>query len=100
MRLREFAALAGAVAVPLVLAYVVGRLARWAAGKRDPVDALIARNAAQPVPGMEAQDRTKTDRAGERRWQQTLRAQRRTRQKPQQAPANKNIVPLGTRRTA
>lgn len=95
MRLTDVALLVVTLAVPFAAFYGLHRLSRWHAGAQDPVDALIAKNAAQPRDGMDRVDWNKTDRAGEARWQDTLRAQRRTRTRDIQP----RILPMnGTRK--
>ena len=76
----------------MVLVYGLHRLTRWCAGRRDPIDALIAKNAAAPREGMERIDWSKAERAGERVWCETLRAQRKTRR-----PLSNEIVPFEKR---
>ncbi len=71
--------LAVALLVPAALVYAITRISRWHAGQTDDIDALIAKNAAEPRKGMDSMDWAKSDRAGEGRWQGALRAQRRTR---------------------
>lgn len=97
MTLRALVPLVLAVVAPVVLAYVAGRFSRWHAGRRDPIDALIAKNAATPRAGMKQVDWQKTEKAGETRWQETLRAQRKTR-RPLLRPADK-LIAFGTRRS-
>lgn len=50
--------------------------------RHDPeIDELIRQKGARSLPGMEAMDWRKMDRAGHVRWARTVRAQRRTTQK-------------------
>lgn len=76
------------VGTSIVLGVLYGawRLARaWAArvlAARDPIDALIAQNRAKPRAGMMQANWLAIDRAGERRWREVLRAQRRVRTLP------------------
>ena len=81
---------------PFAALYGVARLSRWLADQRDPIDELIAQNAATKRDGMATVDWQKADRAGERRWQDTLRGQRRTRRrvKPTSAP---NVIMMRKR---
>lgn len=41
----------------------------------DPIESLIEANKAQPIPGMERIDWTKTNQAGQKRWTDVARAQ-------------------------
>ena len=85
------------VGLPFAVIYGVARLSRWLADEQDPmIDELIAQNAATKRDGMTIVDWQKTDRAGERRWQDTLRGQRRTRRRvtPKSAP---NVVTMRKR---
>ena len=77
-----------ALAVPVAALYGVARLSRWWVGRHDPIDDLIAKNAAQPRDGMHAMDWHKNNSAGERRWQETLQAQMRA-SKPRVLPMAK-----------
>ena len=79
MTFRTLLPLALALVAPMVLVYAAVRLSRWHSGRRDPIDGLIAKNVATPRDGMERWDQQKTEKAGELRWQEMLRAQRRTR---------------------
>ena len=67
------------VATPFVALKLLDVAFRWLTYKGDAeiVDDLIALNRAKPRGGMEAIDWQKTNRAGERTWHTTLRAQRR-----------------------
>ena len=69
------------VVTPMVLLYGVVRLSRWQMGRRDPIDSLICtpRWCTDGDGFMNTYDRQKVNRAGEHRWQETLRAQRRLR---------------------
>ena len=101
MTLRDLLPLVACIAVPLGLLYGFGRLSRWIAGRLDPIDALIAQNAAAPVAGMDRVDWQKAEKAGERVWCETLRAQRKARKKPRSKPQPKNVVDIkATRRSA
>lgn len=95
--------LVAAVTIPFVVLYAGVRLSRWLAGRCDPIDALIANNAAtwcEDGDGkMDRMDWHKADRAGEHRWQQALRAQRKVRQTPRRQKADR-VVPFGGRRRA
>jgi hypothetical protein len=50
------------------------------------IDALISVNRAKPIEGMEAIDWRKTNKAGERKWANTLRGQRRYTKRPPPPP--------------
>ena len=94
MTLRTLLPLALVVIVPTALVYAVVRLSRWQAGRADNIDALIAKNAATFGKDMARMDWAKADRAGEIRWQETLRAQRKTRR-----PLSHEIVPFEKRKS-
>ena len=102
MTLRQLIPLVAFVAVPFAVLYGFGRLSRWYLGRRDPIGALIkAPKWCEDGRGgwMNTVDSQKAERAGERRWQEALRAQRKAR-KPAQKPP-KNLVQMpGTRRSA
>lgn len=103
MTLRALVPLALCLAVPFVVLYGFGRLARWCAGRRDPIDALItAPKWCKDGEGwMSTVDHQKVNRAGEHRWQETLRAQRRARKPETPAVPAKNVIPIRrTRRSA
>lgn len=78
------------------VAYVgLAAIARWRERRLDPIDTLIVRNAAVPIADMETTDHQKLARAGEIRWQETLRAQRTVRKSPSErrpARASDNLV--------
>ena len=85
MTLQDAGLLLAALLVPVLVIYGAGHLSRWYAGRVDPVERLIAQNAARwclDAEGkpMSTYDPKMVERAGERVWQQTLRAQRKTRQ--------------------
>lgn len=74
--------------LPFAALYGLHKLSRWYAGRRDPIDTLIraprwcvrAHGAdGQPTAWMNRLDAQKMERAGEVRWQETLRAQRKAR---------------------
>ena len=94
MTWRDALLLVVTLAVPFAALYGLSRLSRWAAGRRDPIHALITKNAATPRPGMEKVDWPKVERAGERKWQDTIRGQRRTRR--QQTPTT--VVDIRSKR--
>lgn len=79
--LKAVGSLAAAVVLPLVVLCGVSQLARRLTRARDNklVDELIAAKGAKQIAGMETIDWQKLDRAGERRWQEALRGQRRAR---------------------
>lgn len=98
MTLRDAAVLVAFVAVPMAMLCGFGYLARWIAGRRDDVDALIHAKGARWRPDghgglMNVVDWQKAERAGARRWHETLRAQRRRVQK-----LNKPAKPAEVRR--
>lgn len=80
------------VGVPFLALYGLTRLSRWLTGQRDPIDALIRKNAARPRDGMRTVDWQKTEKAGEQRWQEAVQAQRRTRTR-----TTATVVPWRTR---
>lgn len=88
MTLRDASVLVVFVAVPVALCYGLGYLARWSAGRRDPIDTLITapKWCKDGAAWMDRVDEQKVARAGERRWQETLRAQRKTRKPPTPQP--------------
>ncbi len=77
MTVRDLLPLALAVVTPVALVCAAVHLSRWYDGRRDPIESLITKP--RPCAGMEQVDWSKAERAGEVRWQETLRAQRRTR---------------------
>ena len=81
MTLSSLVPLVACLAVPFALLYGMGRLSRWFATRHDPIDALIKepRWVKDGDTYMNTCDRQKLNRAGEIRWQETLRAQRKTR---------------------
>ena len=87
--------LAVALIASMVIVYVAVRLSRWRAGVCDPIGTLI--KPPKPCEGMERIDWSKAERAGERVWCETLRAQRRTR-RPAQVTESGNVVAIGIKR--
>ena len=85
------------IAVPFAALYGLSRLARWLAWRRDPIEALITppRWCKDGDRWMDAVDPRKVERAGERRWQETLRAQRKARKRPRTLP--KNVIEMRRR---
>lgn len=72
--------------IVVVLSWATWRIVRgWASralAARDPIDTLIAQNRAKPRAGMAKVNWLAIERAGERRWREVLRAQRRVRHAP------------------
>ena len=95
MTWRDAVPLVLAVGVPFAALYGLHRLSRWLTGRRDPIDALIAHNAATSIPGFQRVDWQKADKAGERKWQETLRGQRKARKRPRKVP--KNVIDIRRR---
>lgn len=100
MTFRTVASLLATGLAPFVLVYGVGRFSRYLAARRDPIDDLIGANRATWCDGVDRDgvdlskpNQRQTERAGEQRWQETLRAQRRSRK-----PADPRIVPFEERR--
>ena len=86
MTVRDAVILATFMLVPFVGLYGLSRFSRWYLGRTDNIDELIAKNAfrwRKDGDGfMDTCDHQKLSRAGELRWQEILRAQRRTRKRP------------------
>jgi len=99
MTLRTLVPLALCLAVPFALLYGLGRISRWYANRHDPIDTLIKepRWRKDGDAYMDTMDWSKSDRAGERVWCETLRAQRRTR-RPAQVTESSNVVAIGIKR--
>ena len=94
-----------ALAIPFLLLYGLGRLSRWYVGRRDPIDALIGTPKWRKDGDgyMDTVDHQKLARAGEVRWQETVRAQRKTRKPapPRTTPVRQNVIVIDrTRRRA
>ena len=114
------------VAVPCAVLYGLSRLSRWLAGRRDPIGSGACRCGHAPdwhgIDGrcsgcacaeyrpliveprwckdgtrwMDVVDTQKVERAGERKWQETLRAQRKARKRPRSVL--KNVVDIRRKR--
>lgn len=89
MRLRDILALVLVVAAPFAALYGLAQIARWRAGRRDPISSLI--KPPKALAGMESVDWSKTDRAGEVRWQEVLEGQEVLRD---QRKTRKNVIPM------
>mgnify|MGYP001615101698 CR=1 FL=1 len=103
MKLLQAAGVLASVAAALGVAYAVGRIARWQAGRHDPIETLIKppRWCRDGKDGyMNAIDQQKAERAGERRWQETLRAQRKTRKKVRVTAPLRHVIEIVKRRSA
>lgn len=100
MRLLDYAILAGCVAASLVALYGLSRVSRWQAGRRDPIDRLIGtpRWCKDGAGYMNTVDQQKVARAGEVRWQETLRAQRKARKRPVAPKPHPNVIQMKRRR--
>lgn len=102
MTLRELVPLVVAVGGPILALYGLSRLSRWWTGRHDPIDALITppRWCKSKEGWMDTADSQKVERAGELRWQEALRGQRRTRRRPQPAPRPANVIAMRDKRRA
>ena len=102
MSIREAAYLLVALTVPFVALYGLGRLSRWHLSRHDPIDSLIGspRWCKDGAGYMNTVDQQKVNRAGEKRWQDALRAQRKARKVPKPQPRAKNVLPMVKKRSA
>ena len=109
------------LAIPFLLLYGLGRLSRWHAGRSDPIASGACRCGHEHEDGQRCQacaclasqpligtprwckdkagywnevDQQKVNRAGEKTWQDALRAQRKARQVPKPQPRAKNVLPM------
>ena len=96
MNLRDVGILLGFLAAPFLLLYGLGRLSRWRIGRHDPIDSLIGtpRWCKDKSGYMNTVDQQKMNRAGEKRWQDALRAQRKIRHVPKPPLRAKNVLPM------
>ena len=87
------------VVVPFACVYGLGRLSRWYAGRHDPIDELITtpKWCKDGAGWMNTVDKQKVERAGEVRWQETLRAQRKTRKRPAAPKPHRNVIQMKRR---
>ena len=92
----KYLSLALSLAIPFLLLYGLRRLSRWHIGRHDPIDTLIGtpRWCKDKAGYMNTADPQKVNRAGEKRWQDVLRAQRKARKVPQPPPRAKNVLPM------
>lgn len=82
-----------ASAVLCGLVYSLTILARWYTWRRDDdIDHLIRAAGAKYRTGCEQPDRQKLDRAGDKRWRETVQGQRRLLQKKPKHEQPKHVV--------
>ena len=92
----KYLSLALSLAIPFLLLYGLRRLSRWSAGRHDPIDQLIGtpRWCKDKAGYMNTVDQRKVNRAGEKRWQDVLRAQRKARKVPKPQVRAANVLPM------
>lgn len=100
MRLADIGWLLVWVVASFTALYGLGRLSRWHASRSDPIDTLIrAPKWCKDGAGwMNTADQQKVERAGEARWQETLRAQRKTRKPVAPRKPTNQVIELARRR--
>lgn len=97
MTLRILVPLALCLAVPFAVLYGLSRLSRWYLARHDQIEIRPPRWCKDGDSFMNTMDWQKANRAGERRWQETLRAQRKARKKPAKQAAAQNVIPIRRR---